>query len=661
MWTFWIVCSVVILHGVRGDGGLTAAPLYMTTAGSSCRYNCGRQLGSCSCSSSCHYYGNCCHDYNRYCNRTTPPAWTTAPPSCRYNCGSHLGSCSCSSSCQYYGNCCHDFNRYCDTMIPQSTRAPPSCRYNCGSHLGSCSCSSSCQYYGNCCHDFNRYCDTMIPQSTRAPPSCRYNCGSHLGSCSCSSSCDYYGNCCHDYNRYCDRTTPPAGTTASPSCRYNCGSHLGSCSCYSSCQYYGGCCPDYYSHCYATTDMPSTGGPCGGSMFGSGTLSSPGHPDYYHDNAYCVWHLRSLHDQRVLLEFSYLQLESCCSCDYISVYDGPSENSRLLGKVCNDNNNGSLNIFYSTSNYMTVVFRSDGSVVGRGFRADFTSALPQDSGKVNCSQDNMNIAIGRKYLNSLGYDGHSLYLNDQNCRPQVFAKEVVFGFHVNRCGTSRKFENGRVVYHNVVRGYTSSSGDITRKANLKIDVVCRMDQYSVAQIMYLAQNHDNTSITGTGTFNTSMDFYTSSNFYYKVTESPYKVSLNQDLYIQVDLRSSSERYLDIFLDTCIASPSENFNGAVYYLVRNGCPIDNTYQSLVSGSSRYARFSFKAFQFLRNAEQVYIQCKVLMCQSNDWNSRCRRGCLKRRTRDVGTKHESRILVLGPIQLMEPDKKYEGSAN
>ncbi|XP_061645855.1 deleted in malignant brain tumors 1 protein [Phyllopteryx taeniolatus] len=617
MWTFLVVCGVVVQHGVRGDGALNNALLYRTTAAPSCRYNCGSHMGSCSCSSSCRHYGNCCQDYNYYCSSTTLQPWTTGQASCRYNCGSHMGTCSCSSSCRHYGNCCRDYNYYCSSTTPQPW--------------------------------------------TTGQASCRYNCGSHMGSCSCSSSCRYYSNCCRDYNYYCDRATAEPWTTAQPSCRYNCGRDLGSCSCSSSCQYYGRCCSDYYSHCYSTTYMPSTEGPCGGSMFGSGAFFSPRHPDYYHDNAYCVWHLRSFHDQRVLLEFSYLQLESCCNCDYISVYDGPSINSQFLGKVCNDNNNNSLNVFYSTSNHMTVVFRSDNSVVGRGFRAEFTSALPQDSGKVNCSSDFMNIKIGRKYLNSLGYDGHSLYLNDQYCRPQIFTKEVVFNFRVYSCGTSRKFENGRVVYTNKVRGYTSSSGDITRKANLKIDVVCRMDQFSVAQIMYLAQNHDNTSITGTGMFNTSMDFYTSSSFNYKVAEFPYKVSLNQDLYIQMELRGSSGSYLDIFLDTCVASPSSyDFHTTTYYLVRNGCPIDNTYHAYVSGSARYARFSFKAFQFLRHAEEVYIQCKVLLCQDNDWNSRCRRGCLKRKARDVGAKHESQTLVLGPIQLIDPDKKEETSA-
>ncbi|XP_077437483.1 CUB and zona pellucida-like domains 1-1 protein [Vanacampus margaritifer] len=592
-----------------------------------------------------------------------------ASPSCLWNCGRDLGKCSCTHSCRYYGTCCQDYNYYCHNPTTQPltagtqslTTAQASCRYNCGYHMGSCSCSSLCRYYGNCCQDYNDYCSNTSPETqTTAQASCRYNCGYPMGSCSCSSSCRYYGNCCHDYRYYCDRATSQPMTTAMPSCRYNCGRNLGSCSCSSSCQFYGSCCPDYYSHCDFTTYTPTTEGSCGGSMFGSGAFSSPRHPNYYDDNANCVWHLRSLHNQRVLLEFSYLQLQSCCSCDYIAVYDGPTVNSRFLGKVCHGNND-SLNFFYSTSNHMTVVFRSDRSVVGRGFRAEFTSALPKDSGQVNCSSDEMRIAIGRKYLNSLGYDGHSLYLKDQYCRPKVFPKEVVFNFGVYSCGTSRKFENGRVVYTNTLRGYTSSHGDITRKANLKIDVVCRMDQYSVAQIMYLAQNHDNTSITGTGLFNTTMDFYTSSSFSYKMTEFPYRVSLNQDVYVQVDLRDSSGSHMDIFIDTCVASPSaSDFQTKTYDLVRNGCPIDNTYQSYVSGSHSYARFSFKAFQFLRHAEQVYIQCKVLVCQDNDWNSRCRRGCQKRRARDVGAKHKRQTLVLGPIQLIDPDKEEKGAA-
>ncbi|XP_054456717.1 deleted in malignant brain tumors 1 protein [Anoplopoma fimbria] len=634
------------------QGSITTA---FTEGQPSCRYNCGQYMGSCSCSSSCRYNGNCCHDYYSHCQGSPTTAPTTGQPSCRYNCGQYMGSCSCSSSCRYNGNCCRDYYSHCQgspTTAP--TTGQPSCRYNCGQYMGSCSCSSSCRYYGNCCHDYYSHCQgspTTAP--TTGQPSCRYNCGQYMGSCSCSSSCRYNGNCCRDYYSHCQGSPTTAPTTGQPSCRYNCGQNMGSCSCSSSCQYYGNCCHDYYSHCQYTTGMPSTVSPCGGSLFGSGNFSSPNHPNHYYDHAYCVWQLRAAYDQRIILTFTYLQLENCCSCDYISVYDGPSVNSRFLGKVCNN----SLSNFYSTSNYLTVLFRTDSSVVGRGFSADFRSSLPPSSGRVDCSSDNMNIVIQRSYLNSLGYDGNSLYLNDPHCRPQVSRYQVVFSFPINTCGNVRKFENGRVVYTNALRAYTSSSGDITRQSHFKINVGCRMEQDSVAQIMYLVRHHNETSITGTGRFNTSMDFYTSSSFYYKVTQVPYEVTLNQNLYVQVDL-GRGDSSLVLFLDTCVTSPSpHDFYTRPYYLVRNGCPVDNTYYAHITGIRAYARFTFKAFQFQRATESVYIQCKVLICQASDYNSRCRRGCSKRAARDLGSEHDSQTLVLGPIQLKDPEKKEE----
>ncbi|KAI4813265.1 hypothetical protein KUCAC02_024603 [Chaenocephalus aceratus] len=627
----------------------------------SCYNNCGRHMGSCSCSSSCQNYGNCCYDYYSTCRPTTvaPTQAPTGEPSCRYNCGRHMGSCSCSSSCQNYGNCCYDYYSTCRPTTVAPTQTPtggPSCRYNCGRHMGSCSCSSSCQYYGNCCYDYYSTCRPTTVAPTQAPtgePSCRYNCGGHMGSCSCSSSCQYYGNCCYDYYSQC--LAPGTTPSAQPSCRYNCGRHMGSCSCSSSCQYYGNCCNDYYSYCQVTTDMPATASPCGGSLYGSGSFSSPNHPNNYHNNAYCVWQLRAAPDQRIFLSFAYLQLENCCGCDYINVYDGPSVNSRFLGKVCN--NSLQQSTFYSTSNYMTVLFRTDSSVVGRGFNADFISSLPASSGRVDCSADNMNIVIERSYLNSLGYDVQNLYLNDQYCRPQVSSYQVVFNFPINTCGNVQKLENGSIVYTNSLRAYASTSGEITRQSHFKMDVGCRMEPDSVSQIMYVVRHNDNSSITGTGRFNTSMALYTSYNFYYQVTEVPYMVTLNQYMYVQVDL-GRGDSSLVLYLDTCVTSPSpHDFQNRSHYLVRNGCPVDNTYYAYVSGTQPYARFRFQAFQFLRATESVYIQCKVLICLASDNNSRCRRGCYNRAARDVGSKHDSQTLVLGPIQLKEPEKQEE----
>ncbi|KAK0144938.1 Deleted in malignant brain tumors 1 protein [Merluccius polli] len=596
----------------------------------SCRYNCGRHLGSCSCSSSCQYYGSCCNDYY-------------SRPSCRNNCGRHLGSCSCSSSCRNYGNCCYDY--YCQ----------PSCRYNCGSHLGSCSCSSSCQYYGgSCCYDYY------------SQPSCRNNCGRHLGSCSCSSSCRNYGNCCYDY--YCQ-----------PSCRYNCGSHLGSCSCSSSCRYYGSCCNDYYCNGDA---QPLAGHPCGGSLSSSGSFASPGYPGHYQNNHYCVWQLSASTNHRIYLSITNLhnsllklvnyvvkkllsamtlewmiccasRLENCCHCDWVAVYDGPSVNYPLLGKLCEGNNTWSS--FQSSSRYLTVVFRTDGSVVDNGFNADFSSSLTPASGRVGCSADNMTIVIQKSYLNSVGYNGEDLYLDDPYCRPHISAYQVTFNFPVNNCGTSRTFENGTVVYRNALHAGLSNQSVITHQTPLKWNVVCRMD--TTVQIMYVARAQDQSTIAGTGRFNGTMAFYTSSNFYYMVTQVPYVVTLNQYMYVQVSL-SGRNSNLVLFLDTCVASPSRyDFNSKTYDLVRNGCPRDSSYYAYTSGTQSYARFRFRAFQFLRAHESVYLQCKVVICPATDYNSRCRRGCIGRKARALRASEDDHTLVLGPVTLQDPQSQED----
>ncbi|RXN35802.1 deleted in malignant brain tumors 1 -like protein [Labeo rohita] len=43
---------------------------------------------------------------------------------------------------------------------------------------------------------------------------------------------------------------------------------------------------------------------CGGHLYGSGLFSSPNYPNYYHDNAYCVWHLTAQQGQRIFLTFA---------------------------------------------------------------------------------------------------------------------------------------------------------------------------------------------------------------------------------------------------------------------------------------------------------------------------------------------------------------------
>ncbi|XP_031435152.1 deleted in malignant brain tumors 1 protein-like [Clupea harengus] len=488
--------------------------------------------------------------------------------------------------------------------------------------------------------------------------SCRYNCGYNFGSCSCASSCQRYGNCCHDYYGYCTgASTPTPKTSSYYSCRYNCGYNFGSCSCTSSCQRYGNCCSDYNDYCYQTTQEATTVTypPCGGYLSGSGSFSSPYYPNYYHDNARCVWRLSAPSGQRILLTFADLELDRCCDCDYITVYDGPSVYYSQLGQLCH---NSSLDTFHSSSSDMTVVFKSDSSGGRRGFRAEFISSLSASKGRVECSLDNMTITVSRSFLSSEGFSGNDLYVNDLYCRPSINSYEVIFRFPLNRCGTTRKIQNGGVIYNNDVRTYPNNSAEITYLPQFFLSVACHMEKDSISQIMYVAHDRLNFNVTGTGRFNTTMAFYTSSNFYQQIYNDPYYVSLNEYMYVQVRL-GKDDRSLVLFLDTCVASPNPldyNYQRS-HYLLANGCPRDSTYYSYASGYQSYARFRFRAFKFLRTHPSVYLQCKVLICPASDYNSRCRQGCRTRETRDLDSELKMTTVVLGPIMLKDVEKRHE----
>ncbi|KTF81606.1 hypothetical protein cypCar_00047876 [Cyprinus carpio] len=167
---------------------------------------------------------------------------------------------------------------------------------------------------------------------------------------------------------------------------------------------------------------------CGGHLYGSGLFSSPNFPNYYHDNAYCVWYLSALQGQRIFLTFADVQLERCCNCDYITIYDGSSTGHSQLGKVCF--NDTTHQVFHSSSRYLTVVFRSDYSGVSHSFKALFTSSLITDQGCVDCSSDNMVIVIQRSYLNSLGSSANDLDVDDHFADPPLAVLRLCSAFHL---------------------------------------------------------------------------------------------------------------------------------------------------------------------------------------------------------------------------------------
>ncbi|KAJ8415730.1 hypothetical protein AAFF_G00402870 [Aldrovandia affinis] len=100
---------------------------------------------------------------------------------------------------------------------------------------------------------------------------------------------------------------------------------------------------------------------CGGNITSvNGTIYSPGHPAEYPNFQDCFWNIRVPPGNGVYINFTLLSTEPIY--DYITVWDGPDQNSPQIGQFSGTT---ALEAVHSTSNQVLIKFHSDFS--GSGF------------------------------------------------------------------------------------------------------------------------------------------------------------------------------------------------------------------------------------------------------------------------------------------------------
>ncbi|XP_047409838.1 CUB and zona pellucida-like domain-containing protein 1 [Sciurus carolinensis] len=409
----------------------------------------------------------------------------------------------------------------------------------------------------------------------------------------------------------------------------------------------------YYFFSYDTS-IPGCGGYLGAL---EGSFTSPNYPKPHPELAYCVWHIQVDQGYRIKLNFKeiFLEVDAHCRFDFIAVYDGSSTNSGLIGKVCGRG----APTFESSSDSLTVVLSTDYANSYRGFSASYASIYTEsvNTTSLTCASDKMRVIINKSYLASFGYDENNLQLNDPTCRPKV-SNVVEFAIPLDECGTVKRVEDHSITYTNIIT-FTASptSAVITRQKHLQIVVKCEMEHNSTVEIMYITEDDVIQNQIALGKYNTSMALFESNLFENPILESPYYVDLNQTLFVQVSLHTSDPN-LVVFLDTCRASPTSDFASPTYDLIRSGCSRDETCE-VYPLSGHHGRFQFNAFKFLRSLSSVYLQCKVLICDSDDPQSRCSQGCVSRRKRDISSYKWKADSILGPIRLKR-DRSASGNS-
>lgn len=123
---------------------------------------------------------------------------------------------------------------------------------------------------------------------------------------------------------------------------------------------------------------------CGGRLIqDSGVITSPMYPYNYPSNSLCIWVIQTNPSQQIRLNFSKFEIEKqgACSFDFLELRNGPTSDSPLIGRFCNQDLQS--RVIISHSNFLWLKFKSDTSLSRPGFEVYFDGAQTGCGGRLS--------------------------------------------------------------------------------------------------------------------------------------------------------------------------------------------------------------------------------------------------------------------------------------
>nr|XP_006003883.2 PREDICTED: deleted in malignant brain tumors 1 protein-like [Latimeria chalumnae] len=215
-----------------------------------------------------------------------------------------------------------------------------------------------------------------------------------------------------------------------------------------------------------------------------------------------------------------------------------------------------------------------------------------------------------------------------------------------------------IIFKNEITSFNHPHFVITRKHDVQIPFSCSFPKRTnVAASFHVHKGAYIFSEPGFGHFSYVFEFYTDRHYTSIIDPASYpvEVELQDMMYMEVQAQSSLSS-IEVFVESCRATAHDDPNDSLYYdIIKDGCLEDDTVEIYPSRQTEF-RFGMKAFTFIGNFQEVYMSCTVILCTSEDTNTRCAQGCTNGTS--SGHHHHKRSLALetqrhyisqGPLHL------------
>lgn len=181
---------------------------------------------------------------------------------------------------------------------------------------------------------------------------------------------------------------------------------------------------------------------CGGDFEEeNGVITSPWFPNPYEDNKNCVYNIMAPLGKAIVLNFTDFEIEDDCDFDSLRIYDGIDSNSTLIGGYCGDEKPP---MAISTMNHLHLMFDTDSSNTGRGFRAvysfiDASTFIDSIASSIIFAKNKIHFVCRLWWCHEKTKHDHFTTNELQQLCPQ-------FELQMDNCGAARKYNRTQIQF-----------------------------------------------------------------------------------------------------------------------------------------------------------------------------------------------------------------------
>ncbi|XP_039671811.1 deleted in malignant brain tumors 1 protein-like [Perca fluviatilis] len=235
-----------------------------------------------------------------------------------------------------------------------------------------------------------------------------------------------------------------------------------------------------------------------------------------------------------------------------------------------------------------------------------------------CGQDHLRLTVQKRLLEERGLNASSAHMIDPRCHQQVDQQEEMWYLVQRRqgiCGNVVETNGSHITYSNILFVYLSdwSNDSLSIPMSFPFSCVFPLDDVTSlgAAIRYqlpvgLVRSGDPTRAR--------MTLYEMPDYSEPFPAGPVSLPLGAVLHVGVSVENYDNNRFVLLLEHCYVTNSSSADDpAIYDLIQNRCPVDPRHVKVAeSGVSQRARFSALLFLYHETFEDVYLHCRISLC-------------------------------------------------